>query len=91
MARPIGNACALPLKPPRFKAIFSYTHRKLYGGIDMYLLSFLLSMSDGYQWLASRPIPLTPKGYYTLHPWPLNRRLGGYQSGLDAFQNRRES
>jgi hypothetical protein len=61
MARSIGNACGLPLKPPCFKTIFSYTHRKLYGGAEIHLHSFLHSISDGYQWLASRLIPLTPR------------------------------
>jgi hypothetical protein len=59
MARPIGYACGLPLKPPSFKVNFSYTHRKLYGGDEIYLRSFLPSISVGYQWLASRLIPLT--------------------------------
>jgi hypothetical protein len=60
MAKPIGNSCGLPLKPPCFNAIFSYTYLKLYGGVEIYLHSFLPSISDGYQWLASRLIPLTP-------------------------------
>lgn len=61
MARPIGNDCELPLKPHCFKTIFSYTHRKLYAGVEIYLHSLLSSISDGYQWLASRLIPLTPR------------------------------
>jgi hypothetical protein len=64
MTRRIGNACGLPFKPPCFKATScglpfkppcfkatsSYTRHKLYGGVEIYLRSFLTLISAGDQW-----------------------------------------
>jgi hypothetical protein len=51
---------------------------KTYGGVEVYLHSFLTEILDGGDLSASRPGRFTPM---VKSPWyPLDRRLGGPQS-----------
>jgi hypothetical protein len=51
---------------------------KMYGGVEVWLLAFLMSALDRAQIVSFMPSPLQPQGVSS--QYPLDRRLGGPQS-----------
>jgi len=58
---------------------------KTFHGTEVYFVSFLNSALDGGEWSASRPGHYIPRERAPgTHLYPLHKRLGGPQTGLDT-------
>jgi hypothetical protein len=59
---------------------------KVYGGVKIYVHSFLTSALDQGVWSTSHPDGITPWRKCPLNP--LNRRLGGPRAGVGTLEKR---